>query len=52
MGNASPLYEYQSSGLFKQNQLTTNINARLSARYALFVCRPLLFFSLWPRPRP
>jgi len=36
MGNASPLYEYQSSGLFKQNQLTTNINARLSARYSLF----------------
>ena len=36
MGNASPLYEYQSSGLFKQNQLTTNINARLNARYSLF----------------
>jgi hypothetical protein len=36
MGNASPLYEYQSSGLFKQNQLTANINARLSARYTLF----------------
>ena len=36
MSNASPLYEYQASGLFKQNQLTTNINARLSARYSLF----------------
>jgi hypothetical protein len=36
MGNASPVYEYQSSGLFKQNQLTANINARLSARYSLF----------------
>ena len=36
MGNASPVYQYESSGLFKQNQFTVNINARLNARYALF----------------
>jgi hypothetical protein len=36
MGNADPVYQYESSGLFKQNQFTVNINARLNARYSLF----------------
>jgi hypothetical protein len=36
MGNANPVYEYQSSGLFKQAQLSANINARLNARYSIF----------------
>jgi Carboxypeptidase regulatory-like domain len=36
MGNANPVYEYQSSGLFKQSQLSANINARLNARYSMF----------------
>ena len=35
-GNASPVYQYQSSGLFKQNQLTVNVNARLNANYSMF----------------
>ena len=35
-GNASPLYQYESSGLFKQNQFTVNMNARLNARYSMF----------------
>ena len=36
MGSANPVYEYQSSGMFKQGQLSANINARLNARYSLF----------------
>ncbi len=36
MGNADPVYAYQSSGLFKQSQLSANINARLNARYSMF----------------
>src|ERR1019366_1654192 len=36
MGKASPLYQYESSGLFRQNQFTVNINARLNARYSMF----------------
>ncbi len=36
MGNANPVYEYQSSGLFKQSQLSANINARINARYSIF----------------
>ena len=36
MGNADPVYAYESSGLFKQSQLSTNINARLNARYSMF----------------
>jgi hypothetical protein len=36
MGNANPLYEYQSSGVFKQSQLTANVNARLSARLSVY----------------
>jgi len=35
-GNANPVYEYQSSGLFKQSQLSANVNARLNARYSMF----------------
>jgi hypothetical protein len=36
MGNANPVYAYESSGLFKQSQLSANINARLNARYSMF----------------
>ena len=36
MGNANPVYGYESSGLFKQSQLSANINARLNARYSMF----------------
>ncbi len=36
MGNADPVYQYESSGLFKQSQLSANINARLNARYSMF----------------
>jgi hypothetical protein len=35
-GNNSPLNQYEASGLFKQQQLTVNINARLSAKYTMF----------------
>jgi len=35
-GTANPLYQYESSGLFKQNQLTVSLNARLNARYTMF----------------
>ena len=30
------LYQYESSGLFNQNQLITNINLRVSSKYSLF----------------
>jgi hypothetical protein len=36
LGNVNPTYLYESSGLFKQNQLFINSNARLSAKYSLF----------------
>ncbi len=36
MGNANPVYQYQSSGLFKQSQLSASVNARLNARYSMF----------------
>jgi len=36
MGNANPVYAYESSGLFKQSQLSANMNARLNARYSMF----------------
>ena len=36
VGTANPLYQYESSGIFKQNQLTVNLNARLNARYTMF----------------
>ena len=36
MGNANPVNQYQSSGLFKQSQLSASLNARLNARYSLF----------------
>jgi hypothetical protein len=31
-----PIYQYESSGLFKQNQFTVHLNARLNARYSMF----------------
>ena len=30
------LYQYESDGLFNQNQLITNVNLRLGARFSLF----------------
>ena len=36
MRNANPVYQYESSGLFKQSQLSANLNVRLNARYSLF----------------
>jgi len=35
-GKADPRYQYESSGLFKQNQLTLNVNARLNSNFSLF----------------
>ncbi len=36
MGKANPVYQYESSGLFKQNQFTVHVNARLNSRYSTF----------------
>jgi hypothetical protein len=36
IGSTAPLYQYESSGMFKQNQLTVSLNARLNARYTMF----------------
>jgi hypothetical protein len=36
MGNNDPVYQYESVGIFRQNQLITNVNARLNAKYTLF----------------
>jgi len=35
-GGTENIYQYESSGLFNQNQLITNFNARVSPRYSLF----------------
>ena len=35
-GTQENIYQYESSGLFNQNQLITNFNARVSSRYSLF----------------
>ena len=35
-GTADPMYLYESSGLYKQWQLTFNVNARVNARLSLF----------------
>src|SRR5207247_2332740 len=35
-GNIGDIYLYESSGIFNQNQLMTNINARMSRRVQLF----------------
>jgi hypothetical protein len=35
-GGSENIYEYESSGVFNQNQLITNFNARLSPKYSLF----------------
>jgi hypothetical protein len=35
-GTQENIYHYESSGLFNQNQLITNFNARLSQKYSLF----------------
>jgi hypothetical protein len=34
--NAGNLYQYESIGLFNQNQLITNLNLRVSSRFSLF----------------
>jgi Carboxypeptidase regulatory-like domain len=36
MGKTNPVYQYESSGAFKQNQFTVNVNARLNSRYSMF----------------
>jgi hypothetical protein len=35
-GTTENIYEYESSGIFNQNQLITNFNARISPEYSLF----------------
>jgi hypothetical protein len=35
-GDASPRYLYESSALYKQSQLTLNVNARVNARFSMF----------------
>jgi hypothetical protein len=35
-GNSGPLFLYESSALFKQEQLTANVNARINSHYSLF----------------
>ena len=35
-GSSENIYEYESSGIFHQNQLITNFNARISPKYSLF----------------
>ncbi len=35
-GGSENIYEYESSGLYNQNQLIANFNARVSSRYSLF----------------
>ena len=36
LGSANPVDQFQSNGVFKQNQLITNLNARINANYTLF----------------
>ncbi len=35
-GNAGPIYEIQSAGLYNQNQIITNVNSRLNRNTSLF----------------
>ena len=35
-GNVGNIYQYESDGLFNQNQLITNINVRLGTKFSLF----------------
>jgi hypothetical protein len=35
-GNSGQLFLYESSALFKQQQITMNVNARINSRYSLF----------------
>jgi hypothetical protein len=35
-GSTENIYQYESSGIFNQNQLITNFNARISPKYSLF----------------
>src|SRR4029077_19281086 len=36
LGKSNPVDQYESSGLFKQNQFTVHVNARLNARHSMF----------------
>jgi hypothetical protein len=36
LGNANPVDQFASNGIFKQNQLIANVNARLNAKYTMF----------------
>jgi len=36
LGNINPYNQYESSGMFKQHLLMTNVNARFNAKYAMF----------------
>ena len=36
LGTANPVDQYESNGIFKQNQLITNVNARVSANFTMF----------------
>jgi hypothetical protein len=36
LSGSGPLYQYESSGMSKQNQLRVQMNARLNGRYSLF----------------
>src|SRR5262249_40637899 len=35
-GNVGNIYEYESTGIFNQDQLITNVNARVNAKLTLF----------------
>ena len=36
LGNRNPLDLYESSGIFKQNQVVVNVNARVNAKFSMF----------------
>jgi hypothetical protein len=36
LGNASPVDQFESNGIYKQNQLITNVNARVNANFTMF----------------
>jgi hypothetical protein len=42
-GNVGNIYEYQSEGIFKQNQLITNVNLRVNTKISLFGFYALTF---------
>ena len=36
LGNRNPVDLYESSGIFKQNQVVVNVNARVNAKFSMF----------------